>query len=434
MNPSIYNKAKSFCKRYRVWRTTLIVIACSIIIALAVNIFRFLSVYMESKPAGPVLSAQNVPHKNNLEYPYVDRESIDYSAFEAIRQYSHSSDISFMRKATSKFNYSDEKVPLINVFNRAGTDFLERFVRSIDFPTDTLMIVQDSLEDTRLLSLVRSLRADLSIKKYIRNIRHVVNINNTGCAQAWNTVIRLYPGEPFYLYAANDVLLPPGGLRTFYRAVKKAQKEEPRLGLISTEAYYGVRTRGWKRQVIYKNEFNAMFWAYTRQGVLRSGLYDENFFPGYYEDDEIVYRNFVSGMESRYVPEVIVTHGYPSGYYRTGTMIEDLQNIFIAEVKRSTNKPYMQTKWGPAVENGVRLRVKQMISAGLDVFQRYCGRDDNDVPVQYKGFFCRPFNQSIYTIMDWPFHPKLRSCIKNGNEGDTCNKYLQDFAKAPFSV
>lgn len=368
------------------------------------------------------------------EYPYIDPSNIDYSAFEAIHKYPHTSDIEMVRTATPKFDYSDEKIPLINVFNRAGTSFLERFIRSIDYPTDTLMIVQDSLEDTRLLSMIRALRNDPSVRKYIDNIRHVVNINNTGCAQAWNTVIRLYPGEPFYIYSANDILLPPGGLKTFYHTVKKMQQEDPNLGLLSTQVYYGVRTRGMKSEKIIKTKFNAMFWVYTRQGILRAGLYDENFYPGYFEDDEIIFRNFVSGLSSKCMSEVVVTHGYPTGYYRTGTMLEDRKNLFKNEVKRSTNKAYMETKWGPAAENGLRDKVLGMVEAGLETFRSYCGRDTSDVPPQYRGFYCHPFNQSTYKVQDWPFHPKLRSCIQSGSEGDTCKKYLPDFLKGPMSL
>jgi hypothetical protein len=372
--------------------------------------------------------------ESSHEYSYVDPANIDYSSFDAMRKYPHSSNLDFVKTATPAFNYSDDKIPLINVFNRAGTNFLERFVRSIDYPTDTLMIVQDSLEDTRLLSLIRALRNDPSVRQYIGNIRHVVNINNTGCAQAWNTVIRLYPGEPFYIYSANDILLPPGGLKTFYNIVRQSQKEDPNLGLLSTHTYYGIRKKGMKSEKIIKTQFNAMFWAYTRQGVLRAGLYDENFFPGYYEDDEIIFRNFVSGMSSKCMPEVMVTHGYPSGYYRTGTMLEDRKNLFANEVKRSTNKAYMETKWGPAVDFGLRNRAKAMYEAGLETFQKYCGRNSADVPPQYRGFYCRPFNQSVYEVQDWPFHPKLRACIKDGAEGNTCKKYLPDFLKEPMSL
>lgn len=361
----------------------------------------------------------------------VEEDGIEFENFEPIYNHPHSSDLGFMLKASPNFNYTDEYIPLINVFNRAGVQFMERFVRSIDFPTETLMIVQDSLEDTRLFSLIRTLRNDPSVQRYIKNIRHVVNVNNTGCAQGWNTVMRLYPGEPFYIFSANDILLPPGGLQVFYNKVRDLQQRDPQLGLVSAKTFYGTRRRGWTTEEVFKTQFNAMFWVYTRQGILRSGLYDENFYPGYYEDDEIIYRNFVSGMKSQCISEVVVTHGYPSGYYRTGTKLEDRKNLFASEVKRSTNQKYMQTKWGPTVENGLRKRAKEMFNAGYETFRKYCGRFDEDVPPKFRGFYCTPYNQSMFNPNQWWFHPSLRECIRGGAEGNTCDKYLVDFLSTP---
>lgn len=325
---------------------------------------------------------------------------IDSSSFEAITNANHSNDMSEMRNAHPSFQYASDSIPLLSVFTRTGVAFLERFIRSIDHPLDTLLVVQDTMEDLRVVRVLQNLRHDPHVLKNIKNIRHIVNIKNSGCAQAWNTVLRLYPGEPFWIFAANDIQLPPGQLHSFYMKTLHISLSEPSVGMISPAIDFGSSKP-------LHQEFSMMFWASTRQGVLTAGLFDENFFPGYFEDDDIIWRHFLSGMETRLLKDIVVKHGMQNGKYLSGTIIEDSQRRFVHEVRRSTNRLYLQHKWGPRMIGGVRESAKRLIAQGIEMFKEKCGRQD-----EHRGFFCYPFNNSNHDVRHWKFHQDLRDCIQ----------------------
>lgn len=140
----------------------------------------------------------------------------DHFSYEELRIPIHSSDLSFILNTFPQVATKHE-IPLLAVFVRAGTKYLEQCINSIDYPVHTLVIVQDSLDDPSIAPSVKTLAAQLvGPGRLIANLRHVVNLEHSGCAQAWNTVYRLAPTMPFWIFSANDIFFPPGQLELFY--------------------------------------------------------------------------------------------------------------------------------------------------------------------------------------------------------------------------
>jgi hypothetical protein len=187
----------------------------------------------------------------------------------------HTSDISFVKDVIVAPPPPTDEIPQLAIFVRAGTAFLERCVASIDFPIYTLVIIQDSADDERVAPAVDALASKFAGPgRLIRFITHIINTPHTGCSQAWNTVFRVNPNLRFWLFSANDVQFPPGVLGRFYSNVRRDAAADTELGMVSASVDFGTDGRDIRRT------FGLMTWAVTRQGVLRGGLYDENFFPG----------------------------------------------------------------------------------------------------------------------------------------------------------
>lgn len=352
-------------------------------------------------------------------YSVVDYVHPDRNQFRPIFHPNHDSELRSFANASSKFEYTVEYVPLLCVFTRSGVYFLERFIRSIDWKVEVLLIVQDSLEDKRVFSLLQSLRNDRKVSKFVKIIEHVVNIHHTGCAQAWNTALRLYPGEPFYIFAANDVELQPQSLKSLYLSVLETAKTNDSVGMVSSRVDFGDGH--------VENQFSLMFWAFMRNGLLRAGSYDENFYPAYYEDDDILWRLFLSGMQIVVQPHVMVAHGLRHGIYLSGTTIEDSTGRFKREVQRSTNQHYLALKWGNGMRSGYKGRILEVVARGLLSFYDHCGQLHPKDHL-YEGLFCSSFNTSHSNLHDWTFHPFLRDCLeREGNQASQCLPYLDDF-------
>jgi hypothetical protein len=327
------------------------------------------------------------------------RESLGSShGAEFLSESSHSSDVTFLRNALPLQLPPAGAIPLLAVFVRVGTRFLERCVRSINFPVRVLLIVQDSEDDEAVAPLVARLRDELSgAGRMVESIRHVVNPVHTGCSGAWNTVFRLYPAERFWILSANDMAFPPGQLGAFYEGTRAAA-EDPDVGMVSASINFGDAGP--------RSSFGLRTWAVTRQGVIRAGLYDENIYPCNYEDDDIVWRFWIAGLKFYAFPGVVMTHGDGAGSYETGTRLEDKTGEWLAEQARSLSREYYFAKWGPKT---TQIDYKWLAAPGSREKVLAACADTAEAHER----FCTPFDSGRF-VGAWEFSGAYRACVRDG--------------------
>ena len=99
-------------------------------------------------------------------------------------------------------------------------------------------------------------------------------------------MIRLYPTHRFWLFAANDIAFPPGQLAQLYAKVRASAGDDD-AGMLSASVDFGKSSRRGGGAAATdddenrrKTSFGMIAWAMFRQGVVRTGLFDENFYPG----------------------------------------------------------------------------------------------------------------------------------------------------------
>lgn len=98
---------------------------------------------------------------------------------------------------------------------------------------------------------------------------------NLGCAGGWNEIIRLNPNASSIVISNDDVMFPPGEAQRFKDSIESLQADHDLI------LGYGYSC-----------------FAITRRGVERFGLFDENFWPAYYEDVDASRRNGLSGVSA----------------------------------------------------------------------------------------------------------------------------------------
>lgn len=131
---------------------------------------------------------------------------------------------------------------------------------------------------------------------------------NLGVAASWNRFLDLTKGETL-IVSNDDVAL---GQHTF-RDLVTASRRSPFVG------------HGW------------FLFAQTPECTERVGYYDENFWPGYYEDSDYQVRLYRAGIE-RLEPQLDVYVHHQSA--TTGALGED----WIRE-RRARNRQYFLQKW-----------------------------------------------------------------------------------------
>ena len=371
---------------------------------------------------------------------------------EYIDNPSHSSDISFIYNVERIVKPALHIIPLLSVFVRSGTAYLERFFYSIDYHVDTLLIVQDGIDSSNssISDLVHSFckvknhnqsvyekvwdeetlrlhnnNASHSSSQYrnpfVHHVRYVINRQSTGCAQAWNTVYRLYPNQPFWLKSANDILLLPNALKSFYLETWKLARSDPDVGMTSAAIDFGSSAG-------IRKTFGLMLWSTTRQGVLSVGMYDENFYPAYFEDEDIVWRHYIANKKFVVFQDIVVKHGDGDGYH-SGSIREDKSGKLKKIVNRSMNEKYLKFKWGPGY-TGINYYTLEKAEFNI-TFRANCKAKSPSV-------YCSPFRinndflslyykESVTTLPNivgfWDFNKNMRECVRDFKE-ESCDHYL----------
>jgi GT2 family glycosyltransferase len=160
-------------------------------------------------------------------------------------------------------------IPVLNRY-----DLLDQNLKTIDYPVKEILIINNG-KDTDYIPPITDL-----------NVR-VLNLpSNLGMSGSWNLAIKLYPHEEYWMFSSADTHWVSGSLEQLHNASGKEK-------LVMTN-------EGWSAFSI-------------GEGMIRNvGLFDEYFYPIYYEDNDYYERVMRSNMKDGYVNgsiEVNVPHG-----------------------------------------------------------------------------------------------------------------------------
>lgn len=172
-------------------------------------------------------------------------------------------------------------IPVLNRY-----DLLDQNLNTIDYPIKEILIINNGKE------FYESPRKDLNVR--------VLNLpSNLGMSGSWNLTIKLYPHEPFWIFSSADTHWIPGSLEQLYNASGKDN-------LVMT-------TEAWSCFSLGENI------------VREVGLFDEYFYPIYFEDNDYYERVMRSSMKNGYVEGKIKVR-VPDGASQTIRSDDNLRN------------------------------------------------------------------------------------------------------------
>ena len=175
-------------------------------------------------------------------------------------------------------------VLIIPILNRY--DLLDQNLETIDYPIGEILIVNNGKEN-------------YVPKRTNLNVR-VLNLpSNLGMSGSWNLGIKLYPHSEYWMYSSADTHWVPGSLEQLHLASGKDK-------LVMTK-------EGWSAFSIGEN-------------IIREvGLFDEYYYPIYFEDNDYYERVMRSNVKNGYVSGTIEV-STPNGVSSTINSDEKLLN------------------------------------------------------------------------------------------------------------
>jgi GT2 family glycosyltransferase len=153
-------------------------------------------------------------------------------------------------------------VPVLNRY-----DLLDRMVSSIDHPVGHLLIIDNGASD-----VLEDMGID--VPACVEHTTYLPMPANLGVAASWNLGIKSFPYAERWFIASNDVQFRPGALE------KLSEAPSDQITLSAMFPYWQVFSLGY-------------------EAVRRLGLFDEGFFPAYFEDTDYLRRANELGVPVR---------------------------------------------------------------------------------------------------------------------------------------
>jgi GT2 family glycosyltransferase len=161
-------------------------------------------------------------------------------------------------------------VPVLNRY-----DLLDRMVSSIDYPVGHLLII-----DNGASNVLEDMGID--VPACVEHTTYLPMPANLGVAASWNLGIKSFPYDDRWFIASNDVRFEPGALQR----LSEARTDE--ISLSSMFPHWQAFALGY-------------------EAVKRVGLFDEGFFPAYFEDTDYKRRAEQVGVKVVHI-DVPMTH------------------------------------------------------------------------------------------------------------------------------
>ena len=166
-------------------------------------------------------------------------------------------------------------VLIIPILNRY--DLLDQNLETIDYPIGEILIINNGKEN------YVPKRVDLNVR--------VLNLpSNLGMSASWNLGIKLYPHEQYWVYSSADTHWVPGSLE--------------KLNAVSGRKNLVMTTEAWS------------CFSLGEEVVRKVGLFDEFFYPIYFEDNDYYERMMLSSVKDGYIDSRIEVN-VPQGASQT---------------------------------------------------------------------------------------------------------------------
>jgi hypothetical protein len=220
-----------------------------------------------------------------------------------------------------------KSIPVLGALVLTGPEWIERQLKSIDYPVDNYVLFDNSGKPEIKKQL------EILFEKphpFIKNKTLCHLPSNLGVAAGWNLIIKSYMLAPYWIIVNHDVSFTEGLLEEMNESA-----QNPEIGMV----YPNAGDFGWGSYDLFL----------IKDWVVQSvGLFDESFYPAYFEDFDYAIRvhnksiKIIAGLKPSYY------HGDTTHYNISGKQTAKTSPLLTEKFNKSRkiNLPYLQRKWG----------------------------------------------------------------------------------------
>ena len=220
-----------------------------------------------------------------------------------------------------------DSIPVLGALVMTGPEWIKRQIESIDYPVDNYVLFNNGGSNEVVKYIDDLFKED---HPFIKNKQICHLPSNLGVQAGWNLIFKSNMFAPYWIIASHDVSFTDGILEEMHEATKDIE-----VGMV----YPSAGDFGWGSYDLFlmKN------WV-----VDKIGLFDENFYPAYFEDFDhaIIIKNasikIKAGLSKKYY------HGDTFNYNISGGQTAKSCPKISENFRRAKgiNQDYLIKKWG----------------------------------------------------------------------------------------
>jgi GT2 family glycosyltransferase len=241
-------------------------------------------------------------------------------------------------------------IKFIGVLSLVCRKLLIRLINSVDYPVDIFVILfQDGFRDFDF---------NLINNPLIKKFEFISCDMNVGVSRGWNYLIRNY-SSPYWIISGDDNYFEKGTLKNIAKFMDNESSQE--------NVFCGLNMKTNENKIIPAG-FNTF--VITSKIFEKIGLFDENIYPAYFEDNDLWTRIILSGEKVTTISDCVIMSGIRE---ITGSCTLNAVNINYRKKMDKCykkNEEYFKSKW-----------------------------NSSETPFLY------PFNNPEYSIKDSVLHP-----------------------------
>lgn len=205
-------------------------------------------------------------------------------------------------------------IPCLGFLTYLNPNYGARLLNSIDYPIKTLVIINNSSYSHQVwINAVKN-------NPYIKEV-FVHTQENSGVAPGWNKIIKSTPDKDYWIFVNDDINLVNGELEKFNTLFKTSDEKTAMAGIANAHfAILGIK----------------------KSAIKKVGLFDENFYPAYYEDLDMLARLKCAKLQH------VFFEGFTSSHDGSESSDQTSQKYFNFAYRLKTEilLPYYIDKWG----------------------------------------------------------------------------------------
>lgn len=192
-------------------------------------------------------------------------------------------------------------IPVLGFATVSKFDLADRLVNSIDYPVEHLVIVDNSGR-----GVYRP-----PVNEFVKNVWVLPIPYGLGLVGAWNLIVKSTPYAPYWLLVNDDAYFERGALESISLEARPDALGHPRVNPLFASIVLG------------------------EQVVDKVGLYDERFYPLYFDDNDYARRVEAAGVET-YNLSAVIYHDNSASINHHANAVSYANNMALFKQKTET--------------------------------------------------------------------------------------------------